>query len=431
MPDRHSPAEAEAVLRELLPDPSQRGKVTGYLREVWIHAHTHWPGKSSLSLFDQKLRLNLGMIEIFVVGQGWVGLVLDGEGAGPGEPAHYKSVPDGRFHTFTGEGFVKALPWIRPRHLALMEKAGRSPRHPTAMKAHSPGVVEFLGAKPPARHFLYYWKPGTIAAKPASAFAHIAGNQLRRVAPGDVVWVVTVNQGRLGLFLRFQVGAVVGMEEAQRRLETTGLWDAKVHLLAPDLDPQEVGWVDLQDQAHELRFQGKVDRLPPGFNPQHLQTLRLLDAESSRRVEEAWAGAVASGALPSPGGSPGPDPGGEPDDGEAEAFPEGRAVYVRHLQRERSSALVQRKKARFLKVHGRLFCEACGFDFQATYGPHLGAGFMECHHLRPVATLGPGDSTSLEDLALVCSNCHRMLHRARPWVLREGLRGLTSGKPAG
>ncbi|MFN0215817.1 MAG: HNH endonuclease [Saprospiraceae bacterium] len=55
---------------------------------------------------------------------------------------------------------------------------------------------------------------------------------------------------------------------------------------------------------------------------------------------------------------------------------------------------------------GHLYCEACGFNFQTVYGQD----FIECHHKFPIAASGPRTNT-LEDLALVCSNCHRMLHR--------------------
>jgi 5-methylcytosine-specific restriction protein A len=57
---------------------------------------------------------------------------------------------------------------------------------------------------------------------------------------------------------------------------------------------------------------------------------------------------------------------------------------------------------------GRLACEVCNFDFGVVYG-ELGTGFAECHHKLP---LSEGvRRTRLEDLAIVCSNCHRMLHR--------------------
>ncbi len=98
-----------------------------------------------------------------------------------------------------------------------------------------------------------------------------------------------------------------------------------------------------------------------------------------------------------------------------ESFPEGRLLYRLHRVRERSASLVSRAKERTKRREGRLVCQACGFDFERVYGV-LGADFIECHHTVPVSELRSGQVTRLDDLALVCSNCHRMLHRRRPWL---------------
>lgn len=99
---------------------------------------------------------------------------------------------------------------------------------------------------------------------------------------------------------------------------------------------------------------------------------------------------------------------------------EGRILTRLHISRERSRELIAKKKASALKKHGRLQCEACSFDFEAQYGSH-GSGFIEAHHTKPLHTLSPGDKTRLEDLALLCSNCHRMVHARRPWLSLEEL----------
>ena len=108
---------------------------------------------------------------------------------------------------------------------------------------------------------------------------------------------------------------------------------------------------------------------------------------------------------------------------EIEDAPEGRLLTRVHRQRERSAKLVERKKAAAMRVSGRLECEGCGFDFATTYGER-GEGFIECHHTVPVSELKPGSRTRPEDLALVCSNCHRMIHRRGPWLTMDRLRAL-------
>lgn len=99
------------------------------------------------------------------------------------------------------------------------------------------------------------------------------------------------------------------------------------------------------------------------------------------------------------------------DDGD-ESAPEGRVLLRSHKTRERNRMLVRKRKARALKQHGKLACEACGFDFHAVYGS-LGEGFIECHHTVPVSELRPGHHTKLSELALVCANCHRMIHQSK------------------
>ncbi|WP_436850737.1 HNH endonuclease [Streptomyces avermitilis] len=66
-------------------------------------------------------------------------------------------------------------------------------------------------------------------------------------------------------------------------------------------------------------------------------------------------------------------------------------------------------------------CEACGFDFEEVYGDR-GAGYVECHHVGPLHEAGEG-RTKLSDLALICANCHLMIHRRAPWPTPEALRG--------
>ena len=138
------------------------------------------------------------------------------------------------------------------------------------------------------------------------------------------------------------------------------------------------------------------------------------DQERLRSVAEAIRENVASGeAVHVPGG----------DDDEMEA-PEGAVLTRVHKVRERSRAIVDRKKKQVLRLTGRLSCEVCEFDFARVYG-ELGVGFAECHHTLPLSDLRPRQRTSLADLAVVCSNCHRMIHRRRPWPSVRELREVT------
>ena len=85
---------------------------------------------------------------------------------------------------------------------------------------------------------------------------------------------------------------------------------------------------------------------------------------------------------------------------------EGRRKLVQHLVRERNQALVAAKKAS-VSTHT---CEICGFDSIQTYGED----YCEVHHLTPLAQLDDDAETTLDDLAIVCANCHRIIHLVTP-----------------
>ncbi|WP_439940392.1 HNH endonuclease [Streptomyces sp. BBFR115] len=102
--------------------------------------------------------------------------------------------------------------------------------------------------------------------------------------------------------------------------------------------------------------------------------------------------------------------------------PEGRLLLRRHITRERRRGLRRRKIEAVLRMGGTLACEVCDFDFEQVYGDR-GSGYIECHHVVPLHVAGEGP-TKLSDLALICANCHRMIHRHAPWPTPKELRSL-------
>lgn len=108
--------------------------------------------------------------------------------------------------------------------------------------------------------------------------------------------------------------------------------------------------------------------------------------------------------------------------------PEGRLLLRRHRARERNKGLRKKKIASVLRRGGSLACEACGFDFEEVYGER-GAGYVECHHVVPLHEAGEGE-TKLSDLALICANCHRMIHRRAPWPSPTELRAAIEDRRA-
>jgi 5-methylcytosine-specific restriction enzyme A len=94
---------------------------------------------------------------------------------------------------------------------------------------------------------------------------------------------------------------------------------------------------------------------------------------------------------------------------------EGSPRFIAHLRRERDPKIIKAKKAATLKATGKLCCEACDFDFKKVYGV-FGEGFCEVHHLSPLSKSDGQVKTALNDLAIVCSNCHRIIHLAKPMI---------------
>lgn len=104
-------------------------------------------------------------------------------------------------------------------------------------------------------------------------------------------------------------------------------------------------------------------------------------------------------------------------------FPEGKEIERKHKLRERNQAVIKAAKDSFKQKEGKLYCQVCGFDFHDKYG-EIGCDFIEGHHTMPISKLEGEVRTKVKDVALVCSNCHRMLHRRRPWLKMGELKRL-------
>jgi predicted RNA-binding Zn-ribbon protein involved in translation (DUF1610 family) len=101
--------------------------------------------------------------------------------------------------------------------------------------------------------------------------------------------------------------------------------------------------------------------------------------------------------------------------------PEGKRVLRWHFDLERDSAFIEALKIRRGQLRGELHCEACGIEFVRMYGS-LGVGFIECHHTRPLSTLTKATRPRESEIAFLCPNCHRMIHRSRPLMTVRQLR---------
>ena len=108
-------------------------------------------------------------------------------------------------------------------------------------------------------------------------------------------------------------------------------------------------------------------------------------------------------------------------------FPEGKEVYRLHRSKERNKSVINLAKKRAKNLDPLLCCSVCGFSFSEAYGA-TGEGFIEAHHTKPLSELTEEVETRIEDIKIVCSNCHKMIHRKRPWLSISDLQAILKSK---
>jgi len=157
-------------------------------------------------------------------------------------------------------------------------------------------------------HFIKYWKWPTVQPRydePVPTLRHMGSRQFSRVAPGDVIWMITVQPGTDLLFLvgKLTVGWIGDRDAAAQRLGNPQLWDAPFHVIAQEVvagrgQGEPFKEISLRQVAAELRFvspSGK-DRLRTAGGrvyPAQLQTMRRLTDASAQLLGRLWDAAPA------------------------------------------------------------------------------------------------------------------------------------------
>jgi hypothetical protein len=185
-----------------------------------------------------------------------------------------------------------------------------------------------------------------------------------------------------------------------------------------------------QTRWHEFAKAFEYDYSPPGGKGYGSKLIwagsfakELTETETFQQYWPEGEGLWIISGLCWTGKNP-PKPEIEPIDIEGfESFPEGAAKRRLHLIRERNQTVVLKAKQLGLKRDPTLKCEVCDFSFLEEYG-EIGQGFIEAHHTQPIATLRPGSKTRIEDIALLCANCHRMIHSGSKTLSLDELRAI-------
>lgn len=111
---------------------------------------------------------------------------------------------------------------------------------------------------------------------------------------------------------------------------------------------------------------------------------------------------------------------------------EGEVLTRVHRIRERKRGFRSRVIQRVEKAHGNIVCEACRQE--AMTAGQAGYAMFEAHHLVPLSEAATA-VTRLDDLALLCANCHRLIHAvmrqdARHYALADFQKWLNTVMPA-
>lgn len=93
---------------------------------------------------------------------------------------------------------------------------------------------------------------------------------------------------------------------------------------------------------------------------------------------------------------------------------EGIARMVKTKVYERSSRL-RNTAIEYFTQNGDILCKACKFSFKNFYG-EIGNGYIEIHHINPIFKYKDEEidktiEEALNNVAPLCSNCHRMIHK--------------------
>lgn len=109
---------------------------------------------------------------------------------------------------------------------------------------------------------------------------------------------------------------------------------------------------------------------------------------------------------------------GTEEEDAVEGVAEGAAVQYLATRYERRKL----NRDACIRIHGTV-CAGCGFSFGKFYGD-LAEGYIEVHHIEPLALSGEVVIDPETDLVPLCSNCHSVVHRLSPPMPIDHLRAM-------
>ena len=254
----------------------------------------------------------------------------------------------------------------------------------------------------------------------------ISGKQLDGLITGDIVWSVYVDESEtLYLLGKLQVESVFDNPEDTEDflghpLDYRGQQGAKYAVAKPDI-VYPMRWLDISNVAHRLRFDSTVsDRLNVDPNNGNrvdfwqLMKRRKLTSQGALELQNAWnsfSDDVYRVTF-------------DEDHAQPVYYEEGQLREVKRTERVRNRELVNKAKRERLDQTGKLECEVCGFNFLISYG----ISYIEAHHIKPLSQQTGVSQRETTDLALLCANCHRVIHSRTPAMTVEELKSLVDSR---
>jgi hypothetical protein len=173
------------------------------------------------------------------------------------------------------------------------------------------------------------------------------------------------------------------------------------------LDPIEIIGV----KVRPLRKADSKIHAIPAFKPGLIQTIYKISEADAKRLLKAAGSTYPFGTKP------------------AVTTDDDVSIETRFLEGEKRASVTTTRNSELraaAKKKWGLKCYCCGFDFEQFYGGIAkGAGIV--HHLQPFTDSEEGQRKStVEDVRVVCPNCHYVLHLENPPMSVDELKQLIS-----
>lgn len=233
---------------------------------------------------------------------------------------------------------------------------------------------------------LIYWRTPTHRGSIAlgdRAFLWRAGDQSGVVASGVVVELPVIES-----LLKHPeaLGADLWMaDELRKRRTDPNAPKVGITLHSVRLTEDEGMIPRLLVKEDPILCQSTIIRQPNG-------TVFSTSPEEAARLEELWGDSSAKLT----------------ESFEVSAVEGDKKIYS-HRKRERSRYLVAKKLAEARRT-GVIRCEICRLAEDGKYPQEFASKIFEVHHLMSLSQAEGPRKTTLDDLAVVCANCHRAIH---------------------